>query len=433
MTTSIEWPKKSGITIRTRLNGKDASQSYLVDIPDKVSGKGRVRKSFKEKNRAKAYAQSFWDDLGIAGRGLKDITEQELAEITLQMPRLRNAGLTLKQVVDYSIPKLRPRSGRKNLSEVIQQMLEMKKRDLECGDIKQTTYNSFFKRTDYLLKNLDVSAISDITKHSIVDFCRSLNSGNRNRLNNFNTLAEVMRFAQNEGYVESNPFNSISEIDKRACYGRNPKKVEEVHILSVQESKELLNDALEYSDLRLFPLYVLRLFCGIRSDEVPFLTWSDVKLDCEVPFVSVPEQVAKGRRIRNVDIPKNALAWLSLADKSIPLEVNKFDGDRSHEQAVRAFGLRTGRIERYEDKDGKTKTRSLWKRNEIRHTFASHHFAAYGDSIETARQMGHTEQAKDHILFTNYRSKVSKNVGEKFFKLVPKPSRSKTIQMPKTA
>jgi hypothetical protein len=80
MGETVEYPNRSGIKIRTRLNGSSYGESYQVDIPSGVSGSKRIRKQFPNLVKAKAYAETVWQNTKRVGRGLKNLTDQEIAE-----------------------------------------------------------------------------------------------------------------------------------------------------------------------------------------------------------------------------------------------------------------------------------------------------------------------------------------------------------------
>jgi hypothetical protein len=54
-----------------------------------------------------------------------------------------------------------------------------------------------------------------------------------------------------------------------------------------------------------------------------------------------------------------------------------------------------------------------WKANSMRHSFGSYHYALYGDSVATSRELGH--KTGDDILFCHYRTLVSQEEAEKYW------------------
>lgn len=432
-----EYPKGSKIKIRKkeyRSGGNSFGSGWQVDISPKITGKKRDQSTFRTLEEAKSYAQRLWTNRQIAGRGLQDLSEKEIAELMLLAPRVRKAGYSLQEIVEFALPRMKPKGGKKLLSEAISELLEIKQRDVDAGDSSQVTLNDFRKRTNYILAHFGDSYLTDLDKSALIGFFTSLKSSNRNRNNILNTFKHVLAFAKDEGYINLNELAALTESEKRKCVGRKPNKVADICILPHQKVEAFLNQLLELPEGRqLFPLYVLKLFCGVRADEAPFLTWDDINFDAtNGPEVTISDRFAKGRRIRQVPIPENAMKWLSLADRSLPLQLQTKKGDRTWEYKRRAIYIKLGFIELYKDDKGKQRTKSQAMRNWERHTFASHHYELHGDEILTSRIIGHTQGRAD-VLFNHYRKDVRTGHGEKYFNIVPKPTESKIVKMPKIA
>lgn len=432
-----EHPKGSKIKIRKkeyRSGGNSFGSGWQVDISPKITGKKRDQSTFRTLEEAKSYAQRLWTNRQIAGRGLQDLSEKEIAEIMLLVPKVRKAGYNLQEVIEFALPRMKPKGGKKLLSEAVSELLELKQRDVDAGDLSQITLNDFKKRTNYILMHFGDPYLSDLDRSGLIGFFTSLTSSNRNRSNILNTFKHVLGFAKDEGYINLNELAALTESEKRKCVGRNPNKVADICILPYEKVEAFLNQLLELPEGRqLFPLYVLKLFCGVRADEAPFLTWDDINFDApNGPEVSICARFAKGRRIRQVPIPENAMKWLSLADRSLPLQLQSKKGDRKWEHKRRAIYIKLGIIEHYKDDKGKQRTKSHAKRNWERHTFASHHYELHGNEILTSRIIGHT-QGRTDVLFNHYRKDVRTGEGKKYFDIVPKPREQKVVNMPKIA
>ena len=66
----------------------------------------------------------------------------------------------------------------------------------------------------------------------------------------------------------------------------------------------------------------------------------------------------------------------------------------------------------------------------MRHSFGSYHYALHGNSVETARILGH--KTDDTVLFSHYRALTSKDHGSAYFAIFPKQD-GKVVQFPVTA
>ena len=216
---------------------------------------------------------------------------------------------------------------------------------------------------------------------------------------------KAIHFGKSIGFAFDLRFKSI--------YGRESSDIREPNILTVKEAESLLDAARTHLDLDLLAAVTLGLFCGIRTEELKKLEWKDIRMDEKQPFVVISSRIAKKRRIRNVDIPPNALTWLKVCrKKSGAVARNEYISDYQKRfrnlQRLAGFG-------EWIQKGDKRIWKSTWKENSIRHSFGSYHYALHGDSMLTSRLMGHKEG--DAVLFEHYRALVSSESAEKFFNL----------------
>jgi len=144
--------------------------------------------------------------------------------------------------------------------------------------------------------------------------------------------------------------------------------------LTVDEAQRLLNAALANPELDLLGAVVLGLFCGIRTEEITRLEWEDVRMSEESPVVVVGGKIAKKRRIRHVEIPPVALAWLSLAPNRT--------GEVTRSETINDYPKRFRKLH-------KLAGFAKWETNAMRHSFGSYHYALHGNPLETSRLLGH--------------------------------------------
>ena len=129
------------------------------------------------------------------------------------------------------------------------------------------------------------------------------------------------------------------------------------------------------------------------------------------PTLPVSATIAKKRRIRHVDIPQNAVAWMSLI------------AEKQGKIAPLNFGrkwLRLRRKAKFGEEDEAGNWKSKWDENSLRHSFASYHYALYGDPLLTSRLLGH--RGGDDVLFAHYRRLATKQEAGQFFALSPSKS-----------
>jgi integrase len=192
-------------------------------------------------------------------------------------------------------------------------------------------------------------------------------------------------------------------------------------LLTPKEARRLLEGALRHPKLDLLGTVVLGLLCGIRVGELQRLDWDLVKLDTDNPFVTIPATMAKKRSIRNVEIPQNALRWLSLVPKRSGLIIKV-----NNDEAYRLKFNRLLQLSGFGKKSSSGDWESDWKTNAMRHSFGSYHYALHGNPLETSRQLGH--KSSDQVLFDHYRALATKEQGEAFFSIVPPKSESKLVE-----
>ena len=68
-----------------------------------------------------------------------------------------------------------------------------------------------------------------------------------------------------------------------------------------------------------------------------------------------------------------------------------------------------------------------WKKNAMRHSFGSYHFALHGDSIKTSNELGHRQG--DNVLFDHYRALASKETAQKYFNINPPANAAKVVDI----
>ena len=217
----------------------------------------------------------------------------------------------------------------------------------------------------------------------------------RTKQNYLNALRELLKFAEARGYIDKSPADSITRSELKQILGR--KKETEPSILSVEDAKKLLVSAHKNPQLGLLASVALGLFCGLRTEEIKRLDWSCIQLDRGLLTVSA--SIAKKRRIRTINIPGNAVSILRhIHQHSGPVAPNRYSSEfqKKFLKLTRLAGLK-------------------WKTNSMRHSYGSYHYALYGDSVATSRELGH--KTGDDILFSHYRALVSQEDAKEYFSI----------------
>jgi integrase len=417
-----EYPKSSKIWIREVINihkGEAFNGSYQVTIPAKVSGSGRKRRQFKDLATAKRWASDEYRGVSKQGEDYFKTQAAERRQFVEIIPELREKGLTLREVVDFAVPRLRPKGGDKTVAALIEEMITSKETRYGKGELRYYSVKDFRIRAKRFAEYFGDSLVRDLTALEIKEWLQFLDLAPRSTKNFLAVVSEILRHAKQSKLILEIPLDDLTDLERKELYGGS-RDTREPSILSVREAQLLMAAAEERRDLGLLPVLTLGLFCGLRTEEIKRLDWKDVHLNEDAPFVSVSAKIAKKRRIRNVDIPDNAAAWLSICHKKngriIASSYMAYLYRRLHELLAHAGLGEKGR-------DGSLKTR--WENNSMRHSFGSYHFASHGNSLVTARLLGH--KTNDQVLFDHYRALAKKSDGEKFFGIKPAQSSRKVI------
>lgn len=425
MTKKLEsWisPEGSGIRVREKINtsGQDAfGISYAVTVPSKLTGGARKRKQFTTKEQAEEWAKDEWKGFRKQGESYFEASVAERNDFADMMPKLREAGISLREAVLFALPRLRPVGGDRTFNEVIQEIRKEKKEMLEDGTMRENSEKAFRLRSKKIEDAFGNSLVRDLTLDEVKDWVDSLDLAPRTKKNELNCMAEVMIHSVTRKYVAENVLDGLTKKDRAKLYGRDEEK--EPEILTPNEAERLIQAAYDHPELDLLAGVTLGLFCGIRTEEIKKLDWDAVRLD--EGFVTISKNVAKKRSIRNVTLSDNAKRWLTLCkDKTGKITRSNFfcDFDRRFNKLLR-FAKFTEMVKDGEDE----KEIVVWKKNAMRHSFGSYHFALHGDSIKTSNELGHKQG--DGVLFAHYRAlSTNKQAGE-YFAIAPEASLGKVV------
>ncbi len=439
-----EHPKGSGIKIAEMPNktgGKVYGVSYQVRIPSELLGIPGKREMHQR--RTKDEAERLAEDrlLALRRHGTKfseiPAKAQEQAAIAWSVleehneqlrrtAREKNNGqlpqdfakheLNIIDAVKAGIAALSPVGGLKTFAEVAAELRASKLERFNAGGLDASTESDFRRRSERLERlGMGNRLVSQVTARDVENLLQKLRKtlGQRSVLNFRNTLAEILRYAKAKQYAPTNPLESFTREDLKKHGGEKAeRKLDDINILTVGEARRLLKAAQEYGEPGMLATAVLRLFCGLRSGEVSRLEWKEVHWLDAAPYVHIPAGKAKKRRIRHVEIPANALAWLKLCNPPAEGRVDPL--------SPKTYSKRFGRVSRLAGigrLNASGKWESDWENNDTRHSFGSYHYALHGDALKTAAQMGHKQN--DDMLFAHYRTLVRPEQAKEFFSIVP--------------
>jgi len=386
--------KHLGITYRERKNTA-GTISYRVELPPKYSETGkRQLVQFKTKGDAKTFIESKVVERENLGTAANLLTAGEREDAAKALAILRRFNATLLDAAEFLAKHSRPPGGDITSRELAEKLLDAKTRKKKLRkrsvqDLRNRLAAFNLRFGDRLMK--DVRA-EDIESYIYRDSTLS----DQTKLNDYRVLKNFFNYAYAQEHIAANPMLKVTRPHPESAA---PK------ILTVKECENLLNAALVNGNLAILPYITLGMFCGIRSSELDQLDWSAVDLDAKT--VTVSAQIAKKRRIRIVDIPDNAVAWLRCtATQTGP--IRPIGLDKRFDKLVALAGLKE------------------WPINAMRHSAGSYHYALHGDAAKTCAMLG---QKNDDVLFTHYRSLVKKADAVKFFALLPPPPAENVIRL----
>lgn len=442
-----EYPKKSGITIRSVDNatkGQKYGFSFQVNIPAGVSKIGRIRKQFPTLKDAKEWARKEYkkiredgtsysslpaDERQKIGRELRKLKEngvniseavdftlafnvEERNEILEEVPKLRKEGISIKAAVNFAETRLQPSKEDKLLSDVIGILIQSKAHRNEKGDLAYNSFRDFKCRASRLNQDLGDRIIQHVTGDEIKEWASNIKGSNRTRLNYLRVASEIFRFAKQKYKLKVNPLDDLTNDDRKEIHGRL-NEGGKIGVLSVEQADSFINFTADKFP-ELLGVVTLGLFCGIRTEELKKLTWDKVSI--EEGYVTIDGSIAKKRRMRHVTIPDNAIEWLtcchSRTGNITPYSEKRF------EHKFRELRLKAG----FSDSNGG----STWPANGMRHSMGTYLYAMTEDPLLTSKELGH--KSDDEVLFTHYRALAKKSDGEKYFEIKPAASAAKVVE-----
>jgi integrase len=197
-------------------------------------------------------------------------------------------------------------------------------------------------------------------------------------------IATLFNFGIRKKLCSTNP---VAGVDK-AIVERSP-----IEVWTPSETNSILAAA-HRECCEVLRFLVLALFSGVRTCELFQLHTEHVKLAQGI--ITVPASISKTRKLRNIPISENLAAWLALP--TVPAEVDRIwsMGESSLHRRYRLIEKATG---------------LKWRRNALRHTYASNHLALYDNEYLTSRACGNTPR----MLREHYDATVSKEDAKAHF------------------
>lgn len=356
---------------------------YLVEIGRGANGR-RLRKFFGTRDEAESYQRTRQAELRSQGvawtQQFDSFTPNQKTELLTQLDRMRRLGFaTLREALDSL-----ERTGRAGpdvaLDDAVARFLANK-----------TSRGLRSRSLDKLGATLEMLMSVAVRERPLREI----------------SAADLREFLQRNGWAAPTRKSYLGDLRtffrwcvRQKLLGESPADALEAPILedkppavlSVSQCAALL-DACQRLAPDLLAWLILTLFAGLRSQEARRLAWGDVSGE----FITVTAAKSKTRQRRTIPLSEQMREWLAAAREAgslLPPEnwQKRWKELRSH------AGQFTG-----------------WKRNTLRHSFASYHFAHFKSAAETSALLGHSEA----MLFRHYRGLVAPDAAAAFLALRP--------------
>lgn len=365
-------------------------------------GKLRRRKVFRDDADAKREAALVAAKINAGQQGVLQLTNSDRESYVLGLSHIARFnvalhcvaeeyaaarvrlpdGVSIAQAVEFYLSRNPAFLARKNVSEVVAEVVAAKEQD-ERSDRYLKTLRNNLKRFSKVFS----MAIGDVTASAIDTWLRGLGVGACSRKNLRASLVTLFNFARARGYL---PRERQTEADH---VPRISAKAGDVGVFSPEEIAKLLANANE----KLLPFLAIGAFAGLRTAEILRLEWADFRWD--QGHIEISRAKSKTATRRLVPILPNLAAWLEPYKSKTGL-VCAF---KSMQNSAKNLGL-------------SEKVKVNWRQNVLRHSFISYRVAVTRNVPQVAFECGNSPRMID----ANYRELVTPKAAEEYFGIVPK-------------
>ena len=302
---------------------------------------------------------------------------------------------TLRQAVEFfRLNAVRPELQR-TVTQVYGEFLVAKK----AGGCSQTYLDDCRLRLGRFSHDFQMP-ISEVCTRDLEDWLFALTNSLVTRDNFRRLIITLFNFARRRGYLPRDRETEAKWLEKPKLVGRP------IQIFTTGELTELLEATEGQCQLAI----ALGAFTGIRSAEMLRLNWEDFNWGEEVIDLGSDQTKTASRRL--VPILPALKAWIGD-------DVKKYGPVLSYSLAAclaEAFGTAAKKATKRRKMVDSDAPALRWKKNALRHSYASYRMAVVCDAAKVSLEMGNSPQK----MFSNYRRVVTKAQGEAWFGLVPK-------------
>lgn len=387
---------------------RGGSQSFRV-TGSNISGE-QVRKNFSTMAEATLCQQGLESEFHGLPRQEGELlstrlNKAQIAEAELAFNQL--AGRPLLPAIRFYLENYREPSVKVALADALSQFIKAK----TASNSRPDTIRSLEYKVGTFVSKHAEKLVCEVTPNDLMaEIHRSglipvSKSNIRRALHSF---FEWCATRKPQAYCSSNPVKSIEPI-----------KVDrdEPQILALDGVKRLVAAAEAHRGGACMPYVALGLYCAIRPTELARLSWNEI--DLKAKTVTIGAKLAKMRQRRIVEIPKNAIQFLTThALTKTPIKGKNARRDFDAVKAAAGFGGRAN----------KNSDLKPWTADILRHTGISYHLAQHQHEVKTAAWAGNSPD----VIQRHYKGIVNKNDAKAFWAIAPtaaKPGKEKVIPM----
>lgn len=386
-------------------NGK-----YETFVTNWRIGKRAFRRGFSNAERAVEFAEATARNLAAGHVDATTISTTEAAiyreaarllanrlpvhvavgEYVTAKERLSDKG-TLLEACDHFVRAASRNLQRRKVPDIVEEFIAAKSGDgLSPRYIKDLTFRLRRFATSFPY------VIADIMTPEIDDWLRGLNTSLITRNNFRRLIITFFNFARRRGYLPR-------DRETEAHWVEQPKIVTgPISIFTPRELAELLEAA--HGQVKL--AIALGAFTGIRSAELLRLQWENFHWEEEVIELGSDQTKTASRRL--VPMLPALRAWIDPHAKSAGLVLN-------YSLPVCLAEAFATTAERATETRGSDAPPLPWKRNGLRHSYASYRLAVTSNVSELSLEMGNSPQK----IFSSYRKLVTRAHAEAWFNVTP--------------
>jgi integrase len=374
---------------------------------------GRIRKTFKDREDARIFYERSKVQIARFGTAAMELSDSLRVQAIEGAKKLEPYGATIAEAVEHYAKYLKSKQGGVPLTQVAEELIAEKKADELSARYRQDLRLRLGRFTKaFPEKSIREIATADVDKF-LTEMGRAIGTVRTFRRD----IRTLFKFAVKKGYAEKNPTDGARNPKEKA-----PGKIE---ILTVEQTHRLLSAC----DDATLPAVAIAVFCGLRQAELERLQWSAVDLDEKI--ITVDASIAKTGSRRIVDIPDNAVEWISphaaLKGAVMPSDFRRlFDRVRVRAGFKPSFAgrkdeplqvLLTAAAKKAKGAAKKKAALAPWPANCLRHGAISYRLAQTKDIGKVSTAAGNSPT----IIARHYLELVKPSAATSFFSILPAP------------